>query len=70
MRVQAHREQTRHLEEVGPAMDPTQGAPGFDVGGLVVAVARIDVVMDGHGPILGDTQVVVRDSPLSRQFFG
>ena len=51
-----------HVKEVRRAMNATQSVPGFDMGGLVVAVAWINVVMDRHRPVLGDAQAV--DQPL------
>ena len=45
-----------NVEELSRSMDLAQCVPGLDVGGLVVAIARIDLVMDRHGPVVGDAQ--------------
>ena len=47
-----------NVEELGRSMDLAQCVPGLDVGGLVVAIARIDLVMDRHSPVVGDAQAV------------
>ena len=47
-----------YVNEVGAAVEPTEGVPGFDVGGLIVAVTRINMVVNGNGPVVGDTQGV------------
>ena len=39
-------------------MDMTQSVPGFNMCGVIIAVSRINVMMDRHGPVIGEAQAV------------
>jgi hypothetical protein len=47
-----------HVEEIRPAMDLTERVPGFNMGGVIIAVALVNVMMDRHRAVIGHTQRV------------
>lgn len=44
------------VEEMGVALDRAERVPGFHVGLIIVAIARIDVVMNRNGAVVGHAQ--------------
>jgi len=47
-----------YIDKKRVPVDMTQSVPGFNMGGVIIAVSRINVVMDRHGPVIGDAQAI------------
>ena len=46
------------VKELRTTVNLTEGIPRFNVGRLIIAIARINVMVDGDGTIIGHAQAI------------